>query len=85
MCKYWQELKSWIIKAQKSNGGKQVLLLISMMLYALIVRILVVIFITEIDAGRELSTFLAIVHVFLFLLICKICFGRWWNVEDKEK
>ena len=82
--KEYQEIKKWFYKANNSNTGRQFLLMLAMFLYASIVRILVVIFVTEPNESKELSLFLYVSHIFLFFLICKICFGKWWSVEDKK-
>ena len=82
--KEYQEIKKWFYKANNSNTGRQFLLMLAMFLYALIVRILVVIFVTETNANKELRLFLSVLHIFLFFVICKICFGKWWNVKDDK-
>lgn len=83
--KEYHEIKEWFKRISKYKIGKQLILMIIMMLYALIVRILVIVYVPETGNNKELSLFLFISHIFLFLVICKICFGKWWDVEDDEK
>ena len=81
---YRKKIKEWFRETNKSNTGKQFILMLTLMLYAAIIRILVVVFVTEPNESKELSLFLYVSHIFLFFLICKICFGKWWSVEDKK-